>query len=160
MACEPNTTTGREAVMQYQISCLDVAPVEDDWKMFGAVRTKGVTNAGNTIDTTADDTQGKYNESIVTSYTKEFSMDGIIRNSGASAKGFADLYAHWNDPSATGGQPVLWIKLTDPTGVETAPVVITSIDKDYPDQDVMTYSMGFSVTSSPIGVSFVPAVFP
>lgn len=160
MACEPNTTTGREAVFEYFIGCLDVAPTEDDWQLFGAVRTKGVTNAGNTVDTTADDTQGKYTESIVTTYTKEYSIDGIIRNSGQSAKGFAEIYAHWNDPSATGDQPVMWVRLTDPTGVETAPVMITSIDKDYPDQDVMTYSMGFAVTSSPVGVTFVPAVFP
>ena len=160
MACEPNTTTGKEAIFEYQIACLDVAPVEASWTTFGAVRTKGVTNAGNTVDTTADDTAGKYGESIVTTYTKEYSIDGIIRNSGASAKGFAELYAHWNDPSATGDQPVLWVRFTDPTGVETAPVVITAIDKSAPYDDVQTYSMSFSVTGSPIGVTFVPAVFP
>lgn len=160
MACEPNTTFGRDAILQYQIACLDVEPVEDDWKLFGAVRNKDVANAGNSVDATADDSKGMYTESIVVSYTKTFSMDGIIRKTGTSAQAFAELYAHWNAPTETGGQPVLWIRLTDPTGVETAPVVITAIDKSFPDLDVMTYSMSFDVSASPVGVTFEPAVFP
>lgn len=157
MACEPRTQTGRDAILEYAIACLDTKP--DQWTTFGAVRSKSVTNSGNTVDTTADDTQGRYGESIVTTLTKEYSIDGVIRKTGPSAKGFAELYAHWNDPSATGGQPVLWIRFTDPTGIETAPVVITSIDKSAPYDDVMTYSMSFAVTGSDVGVTFEPANF-
>lgn len=159
MACEPTTGLGKEVVFEYQIACLDVEPVEANWKAFGAVRTKGVTNAGNSVDTTADDTKGMYTESIVTSYTKEYSIDGVIRKSGSSAQSFAELYTHWNDPSATGGQPVLWVRFTDDTGEEVAPVTITAIDKSSPYDDVSTYSMSFSVTSSPIGVKFTPKTF-
>lgn len=161
MACEPRTETGKSVILQYIIGCLDTAPAQEaEWTTFGAVRTKGVTNSGETVDTSADDTAGMYGESIVTRYTKEYSIDGVIRKSGASAKGFAELYAHWNDPSATSGQPVLWIKMTDPTGVEVAPVVITSIEKSAPTDDVQTYSMSFSVTGSEVGVVFTPATFP
>lgn len=159
MACEARTGTGKDAILEYVIACLDKLPSDEDWKVFGAVRTKGVTNAGNTVDTTADDTKGRYGESIVTTYTKEYTIDGIIRKTGPSAQGFAEIYAHWNNPEATGDQPVMWIRFTDPTGVETAPVVITSIDKSAPTDDVMTYSMGFSVTGSEVGVVFEPAKF-
>lgn len=161
MACEPITGLGRDVIFEYVIQCLDVAPPAEDtgWTVFGAVRTKSVTNSANTIDTTADDSEGDYSESIIGTKTKEFSIDGIIRKSGPSAKGFAELYAHWNDSSATGGQPVMWVRMTDSTGVETAPVTMTAIDKSNPYDDVPTYSITLAVTSSPIGVTFVPAVF-
>lgn len=159
MACEPTTETGKGVKFEYQIACLDVAPVDADWNTFGALRSKNVSNAGNSVDTTADDTEGMYGESIVTGYTKEFSIDGVIRKTGGSAESFADIYAHWNDPSRTGGQPNLWVRFTDDTGVETCPVVITAIDKSSPYDDVSTYSMTLTVTGSPIGVTFVPRSF-
>lgn len=160
MACTSKKYVGREAVVEFVISCGEVMPAEDDWLLFGAVRsiTQGFT--WDTVDATADDVKDAVREQLATWLNYEFSADGVNRRADDETSNQVALRKHFINPVETGGQPIIMIRVTDPAVTTIATVLLSELSLEYPNDDVATWSISAAATGSVVGlvVSDTPVV--
>src|SRR5690606_16413614 len=119
-----------------------------DWKRFGSMRTKEFTLEWDTTDATADDSVGALRENLATFQSLTISGDGTAKASGAGAQNLIDLTKHVANPLATSGQPVAWLRMTFPDLTFTAFMLVSSMSRSAPFDDVVTYSFEASATAS------------
>lgn len=151
MACEPNVSTGKLWKLEYIIDCLDTAPVEDDWVRFGGLVDKTINSDGNLIDVTTDTTVGDFIEQIMTTKTLDITGNGIVKNTGEDSDSLLALYMHYMKPTATGGQPLAWIRITSPLITWVIPAVFSSFNMNAPLNEAPTFDFALTQTASPIG---------
>src|SRR5690606_40660440 len=72
--------------------------------------------------------------------------------SGAGSANLIELTKHVANPAATGGQPTAWLRMTFPDLTFTAFMIITTMSRSAPFDDVTTYSMEASATASDFGL--------
>ncbi|WP_319172816.1 phage tail tube protein [Pseudomonas aeruginosa] len=152
MACKKLKFPGRDVVLEYFIGCGDVLPAETDWLRFGSLRTKEFTVEWDTIDATDSDSVGALRENLASFQTLTISGDGTVKSSGAGAQNLIDLTKHVVKPDATGGQPVVWMRMTFPDLTFTAFMLISNLSRSAPYDDVTTYSFEASATASDFGL--------
>lgn len=150
--CKNKKYTGRDVVLQYHIGCGDVYPSPADWKLMGSMRTKEFSAEWDTADATADDSIGSLRENLATFMSLTMSGDGTLTLTGTSAANLKEINKHFINPVATGGQPVMWMRMTFPDLTFTAFMLLSSFSRSAPYDDVATYSMEASATASDFGL--------
>lgn len=151
MACQSKKYVGRDVLLEFAISCGDVAPDPADWKLFGAGRSKSLSLTYDTVDATADDSNGNIRDSLATWLTCEMSMDGVCRIGDTTDSNQAALMKHYLNPTTTGGQPIIMARLTMPDLTITSAMLMTEYSREFPNDDVATYSISLTATSSTVG---------
>ena len=151
MACQSKKYVGREVLIEFAISCGDAAPLPADWKVFGAGRSKNLTLTYDTVDATADDSQGAIRESLATWLACEISVDGVCRRADAADSNQTALMKHYINPTATGGQPIIMARLTMPDITITTAMLMTEFSREFPNDDVATWSLSMTATGSVVG---------
>ncbi|MNZ12934.1 Phage major tail protein 2 [compost metagenome] len=151
MACVSKKYVGREVLLEFAISCGDTEPLEADWKVFGAGRSKTLSLTYDTVDATADDSEGAIRDSLATWLTCEMSMDGVCRRGDTTDSNQAALLKHYINPTATGGQPIIMARLTMPDVTITSAMLMSEYSREFPNDDVATYSISLTATSSTVG---------
>jgi len=152
MACEKQKFVGRDVVMEYAIGCADEKPASNEWKRFGSMRTKEFTLEWETTDATADDSIGALRENLATFQTLSISGDGVVKASGSGAANLIELTKHVAKPTATGGQPFAWVRMTFPDLTFTAFMIVNNMSRSAPFDDVVTYSFEAQATASDFGL--------
>lgn len=152
MACNKIKYVGRDVVLEYQIGCGDELPASNAWKRFGAMRTKEFSLEWETTDATADDSIGSLRENLATFQALTISGDGVCKASGAGSANLIELTKHVANPVATGGSPVVWLRMTFPDLTFIAFMNLTNMSRSAPYDDVVTYSMEASATASDFGL--------
>lgn len=152
MGCNKTKYVGRDVVLEYAIGCGDVMPAAEDWKLFGSLRTKEFNLGWDTTDATDSDSIGALRENLATFQTLTMSGDGVCKASGSGAQNLIDLTKHFVNPEATGGQPVIWMRMTFPDLTFTAFMLLSSLSRSAPYDDVVTYSMEATATASEFGL--------
>lgn len=152
MACFSSKYTGREAVIEYYISCGETLPTEDQWVLFGAGRSKSATYTWDTVDATADDVQGAIRDNLATWLNFEISVDGVSRRTDDTNSGQIALRKHFLNPVETGGQPIIVVRITDPAITTVCAMLLSEMSLEYPYDDVATWSISAAVTGSTIGL--------
>ncbi|MCI2809391.1 phage tail tube protein [Eoetvoesiella caeni] len=152
MACNKTKYTGRDVVLEYFIGCGDALPAEADWKRFGSMRTKEFTLEWETADGTADDSVGALRENLATFQSLSISGDGTLKASGSGSANLIEMTKHVANPTATGGEPVAWMRMTFPDLTFVAFMLVTNMSRSAPYDDVATYSLEASATASDFGL--------
>ncbi len=154
MPCETNRYVGKDVTLEYVISCGDAMPAELDWKRLGAMRTKSLTFTWDTVDATADDALTAIRSNLATWTNVELSADGVaLRGTEQIAIDQRDLKKHYLNPTETGGQPIIVVRITAPDVTYIFAMLMSSYTLDYPYDDVATWSLEGSITTSTIGLS-------
>lgn len=151
--CTTNKMVGKDCVLEYALGCGDEMPLTEDWKRFGGMRTKSLSAGWDTIDSTTDDLVGFVRENLATYQNFSISGDGaVLRGDSQGALNAKDLYKHFMNPLASGGQPVIWVRLTFPGFLRfTAFCIISTLDLEAP-EELVTFSLELMATSSAFGV--------
>lgn len=150
--CKNTKYVGRDVVLEYAIGCGDVLPAAAEWKRVGAMRTKEFSLEWETADSTADDSVGALRSNLATFQSLSISGDGTAKASGNGSASLIELTKHVANPAATGGQPVVWMRMTFPDITFTAFMILTTMSRSAPYDDVTTFSMEASATESDFGL--------
>lgn len=151
MGCETNRYSGKIVTLEYAIECGDVEPTT--WKRLGAMRTKSLTFTWDTNDATADDAIASIRSNIATWLNVELSADGVaIRGDSQLAIDQRDLRKHFLNPTETGGQPIIVVRITAPDLTFVFAMLMSSYGLEYPYDDTATWSIEGSITTSEIGL--------
>jgi len=153
MACEKEKFVGRDVVLEYFIGCGDTQPTEADWVRIGSMRAKEFSLEWETTDATADDSVGSLRENLATFQSLSISGDGTVKSSGTGADGLIALTKHVANPTATDGQPNVWVRMTFPDLTFTCYMIATKMSRSAPYDDVTTYSFEASSTASDFGLT-------
>lgn len=153
MPCETNRYVGKDVTLEYVIACGDEMPLESDWKRLGAMRTKSLTFSWDTVDATADDALTAIRSNLATWMNFELSADGVaIRGDSPIAVDQRDLKKHFLNPTETGGQPIIVVRVTAPDVTYICAMLLSNYTLEYPYDDVATWSIEASITTSEIGL--------
>lgn len=150
MACETTKYVGRDVVLEYSIGCGDEKPLPGAWKRFGSLRTKEFALSWDTTDVTDSDSVGALRENLATFQTLTISGDGIAKASGVG--NLVELTKHFVSPTATNGQPVVWLRMTFPDLTFTAFMLLSNLSRSAPYDDAVTYSLEAMATASDFGL--------
>lgn len=153
MPCESPKYVGREVVLEFVIDCGDTMPAEDDWKLIGAGRTKSFNATWDTVDATADDTVGNIRTNLASWLNFEMSADGVCRRADDANSNQTALLKHFVNPVETGGQPIIVIRLTMPDVTIVSAVLLSEFSREFPYDDIASWSISMSATDSTIGLS-------
>lgn len=156
MACESSAFLGRDTSLEFFIGCGDVLPVESDWKFIGALRSNSFSTEWDTTDATADDSVGAVREMLATFKTVTISTDGVARRTDDATHNQIALFQHYVNPVTTGGQPVVWLRRTDPRLTVVGYFLMSTYDLEAPYDDVATFSIEATSTASDFGVIITP----
>lgn len=151
--CKSGKFVGKEVIMEFAIGCPDTLPLEAEWQRLGAMRTKEMNIEWETADATADDSIGSLRENLATFQTMTVSGDGtLLKGDEGAAAALIDLNKHVVNPTATGGQPYVWLRQTYPDLTFTVAALMTTFSRSAPYDDVATYSLEASAAPSPFGL--------
>lgn len=150
--CKSTKYVGRDVVLEYAIGCGDTRPIESEWLRFGSMRTKEFDLSWETADATADDSIGSLRENLATFQSLTISGDGTCKASGAGSQNLINLTKHVASPQGTAGQPVVWMRMTFPDLTFTAFMLLSTMSRSAPYDDVATYSMEATATASDFGL--------
>lgn len=150
MACETTKYVGRDVVLEYSIGCGDEKPLPGAWKRFGSLRTKEFALSWDTTDVTDSDSVGALRENLATFQTLTISGDGIAKASGVG--NLVELTKHFVSPTATNGQPVVWLRMTFPDLTFTAFMLLSNLSRSAQYDDAVTYSLEAMATASDFGL--------
>lgn len=152
MACKSTKFTGRDCVLEYAIGCGDTMPQAGDWKRVSAMRSKELTIEWETSDSTTDDVIGALRSNHAQFQTASISGDGLCMASGTGAQNLIDLTKHIISPSSTSGQPTAWLRLTFKDLTYTFFALLTNASRSAPYDDMVSYSLEATATSSDFGL--------
>lgn len=150
MACETQSFLGRDTSLEYFIGCGDVAPLEAEWKFIGALRSNSLSGEYDTVDATADDSAGSIREMLASYKTVTISTDGVAKRADSATVNQTELLMHFYNPVATGGQPVVWLRRTDPRVTIIGYYLMSTYDVEAPYDDVSTFSIEASTTANSV----------
>lgn len=150
MTCTIDKFTGKEVALEFHIGCGDALPLEADWKPVGALRTKEVNLEWDTVDATADDNPGSVRSNIATYKTFSISGDGVSKRADGTLSNQVALYKHVFNPTTTGGQPVVWVRVTFPDVTFVSYMLVSTMSRSAPYDDVATFSFEASMTEASI----------
>lgn len=152
MPCTTDKYVGREVILEVFISCGETMPTESDWKLIGAGRTKSFTGTWDTVDATADDTNGNVRTNLATWLALEISADGVLRRADTADTILVALTKHFFNPVATGGQPIVMARLTYPDITFISAMLMSECSREAPFDDMATWAITMSATDSVVGL--------
>lgn len=150
--CESASFVGRETTLEFAIGCGDALPLEADWKFIGALRSNSLSTEYDTVDATADDSLNALREMLATFKTVTISADGVARRKDTATVNQVALLKHYLNPVATNGQPVVWLRRTDPRLTVVAYFLMSTYDLEAPYDEISTFSIEASTTASDFGI--------
>lgn len=134
---------GKDVVVEYSIADEEVAYVDVVWTTLGMIRSKDISVAWGTVDSTADDSPAATKRLRALFKTSEISLDGVSDTS--AAFGLSTLEAHVMNPGTeTGRQPKAWFRFTYVAQADksfAAPYMITEYSVSSPYDDIITWSL-------------------
>ena len=154
--CESSAFIGRETSLEFAISCGDALPLEADWKFIGALRSNSLSTEYDTVDATADDSINSIREMLATYKTVTISTDGVARRADTATVHQTELLLHYLNPTATNGQPVVWLRRTDPRITVVGYFLLSTYDLEAPYDEISTFSIEASSTASDFGLIVTP----
>lgn len=152
MACELDKYVGREVALEFHIGCPDVLPEEADWLPVGALRAKEMNGTWDTVDGTTDDSVGSLRSNLATYQSLEFTADGTCKRADGTLSNQTALTKHFYSPVSTGGQPVVWLRMTFPDLTFVAFMLLTECSRSAPHDEVTTFSITATASESPFGI--------
>lgn len=154
--CESSAFVGRETSLEFFIGCGDVLPLEAQWKFIGALRSNSLSTEYDTVDATADDSINSIREMLATFKTVTISTDGVARRADTATVNQTELLLHYLNPVATNGQPVVWLRRTDPRITVVGYFLLSTYDLEAPYDEISTFSIEASSTASDFGLIVTP----
>lgn len=154
--CESSAFVGRETSLEFSIGCGDALPLEADWKFIGALRSNSLSTEYDTVDATADDSINSIREMLATYKTVTISTDGVARRADTATVHQTELLLHYLSPTATNGQPVVWLRRTDPRITVVGYFLLSTYDLEAPYDEISTFSIEASSTASDFGLIVTP----
>jgi len=154
--CESSAFVGRETSLEFSIGCGDALPLESDWKFIGALRSNSLSTEYDTVDATADDSINSIREMLATYKTVTISTDGVARRADTATVHQTELLLHYLNPTATNGQPVVWLRRTDPRITVVGYFLLSTYDLEAPYDEISTFSIEASSTASDFGLIVTP----
>lgn len=149
--------TGRQAALKWVAGCGDTRPAAIDYKLVGAVNTKGFTLNGDEINATADDTVGGIKETLLTYMNYEVTADGKCRNGDGTASSHAELLQYFAGEMNASRQPGAWVQLIFPDlTFECFCVISDPGSRTASDTDSATYTFAAKATASSFGLIIDP----
>ncbi len=151
--CRLPEYVGREVALEFAFACGDVDPATLSWAPVGAMRTKEFNATWDTTDATSDKSVGNVRTNLATYQTISFSGDGLARREDDTFSNLVALTKHFLKPgSAFNNQPVAYLRLTFPDITLVAYFILTTLSRSAPYDDVVTFSLEASTTSSDFGL--------
>lgn len=151
MAQCPNddgTLVGRYSRLYLADGCADTAPAEEEWKLLGALTSKGVDFSPNTVTSDADDTGG-FVVSLVTNSDLTISAEGEVRaRDKGDEYGIHHLIQVYVTEQKAMRQPTMWVRLVTGQTVITMYGVLTALSYDAGTNDIITFSVEFHPADS------------
>ena len=111
-----------------------------------------MTLSYDTIDATADDVVGAIRDNLATWLNYELSADGVCRRSDSVNTNQTALMKHFLNPVETGGQPIIMTRVTMPDITIVSAMLMSEFSREFPYDDVATWSLSMSVTGSELGM--------
>ena len=136
--------TGRDTIVEYAIAAEDANPAGLVFKRLGMMRGKSMKTSWDTVDTTGDMSPGQTKTGLVTYKNVEFTGDGVSYDNEVYNQ--KEFKANVISPSsASGNQPKVWLRMTDPDGdTTTGPFIVKEWTDDRPHSNEATWSMSAS----------------
>lgn len=147
MACKTTKIPGKKRVVEYAIACGDAVPSSRDWVRWASLRSSEINVSWDTADGTDTDSIGSLRENLATFQSFSLTGDGM-----ALPVAHKPIWRHYCKPVATDGQPVLWIRVTDPDLTFTVFCILTTMSKPAQFDELMTFSFEASATASDFGL--------
>lgn len=155
MACKLDGYAGRLVMLEYMLACGDVDPTNENvvWLPIGPMTTKSFNLSWETSDTTTDQTIGNLMSNIATWQTLEISGSGIATPEDGTRSNLTALTKHIANPGEDfSGQPVMWLRMTFPDVTFIAYMIATTISRDAPSGEPVTYEFSATATGSDFGL--------
>lgn len=135
--------TGRQSLIELADGCWDAVPVEEDWKFFAPMTSKGVDFSPSTATSEADDGDG-FVATLVTTADLTISGDFEVRKADkADEYGVHNLIKYFVTEVKAHRQPSLWVRQTTGNTVVVAYCNITALSYDGGTNDIITGSVEF-----------------
>ena len=141
---------GKEVPFEFALACGDVDPRTLNYLPIGALRGTDMSLEWDTVDATASDNTGSTRSNYATYKSFSVSGDGVCKTRDGANSNHTMLFKHVANP--VGGQPIAWIRLTYPDITLYAFVIITTMGRATPFDELATFSFECSSTDSPFGV--------
>lgn len=153
--CNAGALIGKNLAVEFALLCPNIEPTELDWKRLGAMRSKSLDLAWDTIDTTTDSSKGAIRSAMASFQTLSFSGDGLVsKEFTEQIDNYFNLLKHVAQPPAeTGGQPLGWLRLTDEIKTWVIPVLFSNFSESAPYDDAQSYSLEATANPTTIPVS-------
>lgn len=145
--------TGREVIANIAFACGDVHPNTLTFMPLGAMTTKSLELSADTVVATSDKSVGGINTNLVTYRNVTFSGDGFVRRDDDADSNIMRLTKHWANPEAGfNNQPVVWLELIYPDLTFYFYAIVSTISRESPTTELVTFSAEFQATSSDYGL--------
>lgn len=155
MACKLTGYAGRMVMLEYFLACGDVDPRGPDvaWAPIGPMTTKAFNLTWETSDVSTDQTVGNLMENIATWQSLEISGSGIATPADGTRSNLTALTKHIANPGpGFSHQPVMWLRMTFPDVTFIAYMIATTISRDAPSSEHVTYEFSATATGSDFGL--------
>jgi uncharacterized protein YjdB len=144
---------GKDVIANVAFACGDVHPNTLTFMPIGNMTTKSLTMESDTVQATGDKSVGGINANFVTFRNVTFSGDGFVRRDDDADSNVMRLTKHWANPEAGfNNQPVVWVELIYPDLTFYYYAIISSISREAPTSEMVTFSVEFQATSSDFGI--------
>lgn len=132
---------GRDVKVEFALKDETQKPVAGDYKVLGMIRAKDLNTTWDTVDTAADKSPNFTKTSLVRFKNVEFSGDGVSYDDEVHNQEVLEQHVV-SPPAATGYQPMVWFKITYPSGkVYEGPFIVSNWSNDSPYANEATWSM-------------------
>lgn len=155
MACKLDGYAGRLVMLEYMLACGDVDPRSPsvNWQPIGPMTTKSFNLTWETSDTSTDQTVGNLMSNIATWQSLEISGSGIATPEDGTRSNLTALTKHIANPGPDySHQPIMWLRMTFPDLTFIAYMIGTTISRDAPSGEPVTYEFSATATASDFGL--------
>lgn len=151
--CSLPEFVGKDVIANIAFACGDVHPNTLTFMPIGNMTTKSLTMESDTVQATGDKSVGGINTNLVTYRNVTFSGDGFVRRDDDADSNIMRLTKHWANPEAGfNNQPVVWVELIYPDLTFYYYAIVSSISREAPTAEMVTFSVEFQATSSDYGL--------
>lgn len=152
---------GKRTLVEVSLdTCSDTYPTEEQWSKIGALTSKDLDFSGNTVESSADDNAGGFNETFVTNQAGSFTFAGEQKEVQAADELLNEIIQFRFDQMAQYKQPSLWLRVTTPARTYTFWVNFVNYSEANPTNELATYNLTFQATASTLPPKIEATVTP
>lgn len=131
---------GRDVLVEYAIALPSAVKSSLVYVPLGMMRAKDISTDWDTADTTGDKSPLYTKTQLATFKNIEFSGDGVSYDDAVHNQ-LAFEQQTMNPSSVTGGQPLVWLRVTYPNKVYEGPFMVSNFSNSSPHDGEATWSM-------------------